>query len=105
MKLLATAVSALALSTLAVAGAASAQDGHLSYGDLDLSTKAGARTLDQRISGLSQEMCGGYGGLEFARCARRVRAEVMIQLQPAAREELARARDKDDQVQLAAINN
>ena len=105
MKLLATAVSALALSTLAVAGAASAQDGHLSYGDLDLSTKAGARTLDRRISGLSQEMCGGYWGLDFARCARTVRAEVMSQLQPTARADLARSRGKDEEVRMAAITN
>ena len=105
MKLFATALSALTLSTLAIAGAASAQDGHLSYRDLDLSTNAGVRTLNRRIAGLSQEMCGGHGGLDFARCARMVRAEVMSQLQPTAREELARSRDKDDQVRMAAITN
>ena len=46
-----------ATAMLAVASAASAQDTRIAYGDLDLSTAAGAQALDQRISTAAADMC------------------------------------------------
>ncbi|RZJ75572.1 MAG: UrcA family protein, partial [Brevundimonas sp.] len=42
---------------MAVASAASAQDARVAYGDLDLSTAAGAQTLDQRINTVAADLC------------------------------------------------
>ena len=46
-----------ATAMLAVASAASAQEARVAYGDLDLSTAAGAQTLDQRINTVAAELC------------------------------------------------
>ena len=46
-----------ATAMLAVASAASAQETRIAYGDLDLSTAAGAQTLDQRVNTAAANLC------------------------------------------------
>lgn len=54
MKILASVTVACAL---AVAGAASAQEARIAYGDLDLTTAAGAQAFDGRIQTAARKLC------------------------------------------------
>lgn len=54
MKILASVTVACAL---AVAGAASAQEARIAYGDLDLTTAAGAQAFDIRIQTAARKLC------------------------------------------------
>jgi UrcA family protein len=97
----AAALAATALSALA-AGSASAQsyDGpaaRIPFGDLDLSTTAGAAALDARIDAAARTMCRRVirpvSRLnDRANCAAAVRAEAMAQLPNANRRDYAMAR-------------
>lgn len=49
--------AAIAAAVLATASAASAQEARIAYGDLDLSTTAGAEQLDQRIDAAATAVC------------------------------------------------
>lgn len=57
MKILASLAAALAVSL--AAGAASAQDAHIPWGDLDLSSAAGADAFDARVSAAADRLCRG----------------------------------------------
>jgi UrcA family protein len=57
MKILASLVAALTVSL--VAGAASAQEARVRWGDLDLSSAAGADAFDARVSAAASRMCRG----------------------------------------------
>ena len=57
MKTFASLVAVLTVSL--AAGAASAQDARISWGDLDLSTAAGATAFDARVSAAAARMCRG----------------------------------------------
>ncbi len=54
MKILASLAAVL---TLAAAGAASAQEARVRWGDLDLSTAAGADAFDARLDAAARRMC------------------------------------------------
>ena len=54
MKILA---SLTAVALLLTAGAASAQDARIAWGDLDLSTAAGADAFDARVETAARKMC------------------------------------------------
>ncbi len=54
MKLFASLAAVL---TLAAAGSASAHEARIAWGDLDLSTAAGADALDARLDAAARKMC------------------------------------------------
>lgn len=97
----AAALAATALSAVA-AGSASAQSyngpaARILFGDLDLSTAAGAATLDARIDAAAKTMCRGAkrpGSRinDRAYCAAAVRAEALTQLPKADQRDYALAR-------------
>ena len=57
MKITASLVAALTVSL--AAGAASAQDARVRWGDLDLSSAAGAAAFDARVAAAASRMCRG----------------------------------------------
>ena len=57
MKILASLVAALTVSL--TAGAASAQEARVRWGDLDLSSAAGADAFDARVAAAARRMCRG----------------------------------------------
>lgn len=57
MKILASLVAILAVSL--AAGAASAQEARVQWGDLDLSSAAGADAFDARVAAAADRMCRG----------------------------------------------
>ncbi len=87
MKLFAASLAATAL----FAGAASAQEYRLPYGDLTLSNPVDARTLDTRIQRKAREACRSFSGLDFMDCQRRFRAAALLELPTSQREDYARA--------------
>lgn len=50
-------ITTFAVAATLVAGAASAQDARIAYGDLDLSTRSGAAELDARIDREADRVC------------------------------------------------
>ena len=56
MKPLASLAAVLAL---AAAGSASAQEARIAWGDLDLSSAAGANTFDARVEAAARTLCRG----------------------------------------------
>lgn len=83
------AATAIAV-TLATAGAASAQDLRIAYGDLDLSTASGAQQFDRRVNRAVRTACQGGSLRETAQCAAALRAEIQSLLPSVRREEYAR---------------
>lgn len=86
MKTLASFVAALAVSL--AAGAASAREAHISWGDLDLSSAAGADAFDARVSAAAARICRGVKRpgsriSDRAFCRAAVRAEA-VRLLPGA---------------------
>lgn len=57
MKILVSLAAALIVT--AAAGAASAQEARIVWGDLDLSTAAGADAFDARVATAARKMCRG----------------------------------------------
>lgn len=91
MKTLAAA-SALAVALLSAAGAASAQDYRVRFGDLNLASPEGAARYDRRVNRASRSACAGSDPISFAQCRARFR-EAALDLLPAARHaDYARAR-------------
>ena len=83
MKTLASLAAVLAVSL--AAGAASAQEARIGWGDLDLSSAAGADAFDARVSAAADRLCRGVrrpgsrlSDRTFCRAA--VRAEAVRQL-------------------------
>ena len=80
-----------ATAMLAVASAASAQETRIAYGDLDLTTAAGAQTLDQRISAAAAAMCRDVRAADSRlsrrnnRCEADARSQIRSQLPREAR--------------------
>ncbi|MBJ7484673.1 UrcA family protein [Brevundimonas sp.] len=80
-----TIATVLAACTLAAAGAASAQEARIAYGDLDLATTAGAATFDARVQKAARSFCRESRGAtsrisDRTACERAVREEAMAQL-------------------------
>lgn len=93
MKILASLVAALSI----VAGAASAQEVRIQWGDLDLSSAAGADAFDARVSAAADRMCRGVKRpgsrlSDRAFCRAAVRNEAVRQLPGAAQVDYALSR-------------
>ena len=80
---------AAAVATLA-AGAATAQDANVRFGDLDLASSAGAARFDRRVERAARSACGGTSALAAAACTARFKAEVQALLPSVRRDEYAR---------------
>jgi UrcA family protein len=90
---------------LASAGAASAEPQRLAYGDLDLSSAAGARTLDLRIARIARTLCNSHIGLNQAHCERGIRQEALAKLPIPARAEYAATRQQQASARILASTN
>ena len=91
MKTLASLAAILALT--AAAGSASAGEVRIAWGDLDLSTPAGAEVFDQRVRAAARKMCRNLpmiGGR--AACQAAVRDEAVTLLPGAAQVDYALSR-------------
>ena len=88
---LAAASAALAVAVLS-AGAASAQNYRIAFGDLDLGSSEGVARFDQRVDRVARTVCTVDTPLPDAQCVRRFRVEAMRQLPDATREDYARTR-------------
>ncbi|WP_396595100.1 UrcA family protein [Brevundimonas sp. R86498] len=84
----------LSTLTLALAGTASAEPQRLAWSDLDLSSAAGARTLDLRIARIARTLCNNHIGLDQAHCERGIREEALSKLPAPARNEYASTRQQ-----------
>lgn len=82
------AVAAAVLS----AGAASAADYRVAFGDLDLSTAQGAARFDLRVRSQARSACLGDTPLAQARCRTAFREEAMARLPDLHRRDYARGR-------------
>lgn len=94
MKILA---SLAAVAALAVAGSASAQEARIAWGDLDLSTAAGANMFDARVQAATRSLCRGArapGSLisDRAFCRAAAQAEAVRRLPAPVQVDYARAR-------------
>lgn len=88
-----TLASLAAVLTLAAAGSASAQEARIAWGDLDLSTAAGADAFDARVRAAARKMCRDVpmiGGR--AACYAVVRDEAVSLLPGAAQVDYALSR-------------
>lgn len=95
MKTLASLAAILIVS--AAAGAASAQEAHIGWSDLNLSTAAGADAFDARVEAATRRIClratrpgSRISDRDFCRVA--ARNEAVRQLPGAARVDYARSR-------------
>lgn len=89
---LAAASAVLAVAVLS-AGAASAQNYRIAFGDLDLGSSEGAARFDQRVDRAARTVCTTDAPLADAQCVRRFRVEATRLLPDASREDYARARN------------
>ncbi|CAN7317047.1 UrcA family protein [Brevundimonas sp. LjRoot202] len=88
-----TLASLTAVLIVAIAGSASAQEARIRWGDLDLSTAAGADAFDARIRSAARKMCRNIpvtGGR--AACQTAVRDEAVRLLPGAAQVDYALSR-------------
>lgn len=88
-----TLASLTAVLIVAIAGSASAQEARIRWGDLDLSTAAGADAFDARIRSAARKMCRSIpvtGGR--AACQTAVRDEAVRLLPGAAQVDYALSR-------------
>ncbi|WP_332657881.1 UrcA family protein [Brevundimonas sp.] len=51
--------SLAAIAALAIAGSASAQEARIAWGDLDMSSAAGANAFDARVGAAARTLCRG----------------------------------------------
>ncbi|WP_372708433.1 UrcA family protein [Brevundimonas sp.] len=95
MKILVPLAAALMLTT--AAGAASAQDARIKWGDLNMASASGADAFDARIDAAARKLCRDArtpGSLisDRAFCQAAVRAEAVRQLPGAVRVDYALSR-------------
>ena len=86
------ALAAVSATLLFTAGAASAQDYRIAFGDLDLGTQSGAAAFDARVDEAAGRACRLGAPMPDAQCRARFRAEAMRQLPAVRRDDYARAR-------------
>lgn len=79
-----------ATAALTIAGAASAQDARVRFGDLDLATPEGAARFDRRVERAARWACSGSSALAVTACAARFRADAHALLPVARQDEYAR---------------
>lgn len=87
-------IVSLTTAALLVAGAASASpvEERIPFGDLDLSSRAGAAAFDARISRAADRFCRTVRAIERPVCRNGVRHEALSLLPRAARTDYARGR-------------
>lgn len=87
-------IASLTTAAFLAAGAAHAApiEVRIPYGDLDLSSRAGATTFDARIQRVARNLCTGRLPVERLSCMDKVRDEAMSLLPDRARTEYARGR-------------
>lgn len=90
-----------ALAALSSAGAASAQEVRIPYGDLDLGSGAGAAAFESRVDRAAQRLCRdarapGSRISDRTYCLDAARQEAFARLPDAKRAEHARARQRLD---------
>jgi len=88
---------AAAIAVTLAAGAASAQDVRIPWGDLDMSSAAGADVFDARVSAAARQMCRGVKRpgsriTDRAFCHATVRSEAVRQLPGAVQVDYALSR-------------
>lgn len=83
---------ALAAASLLYAAPAAAQTVRVPFGDLNLSTAAGAATFDARAAAAAREACAVGSRLVNDNCVRRVQQEAVRTLPAARQDDYARAR-------------
>ncbi|WP_298159314.1 UrcA family protein [Brevundimonas sp.] len=88
---IAAVTAAMAVAVLS-AGAASASDYRVGFGDLDLATSEGAARFDRRVGRAARAACQTGSPLLEVRCRARFRSEAMRLLPDGRREDYARAR-------------
>lgn len=87
---------ALAAAALLYAAPAAAQTVRVPFGDLNLSTAAGAETFDARAAAAARAVCAlGPRALVNDNCVRRVRREAVRALPAARQDDYARAHRGD----------
>ena len=87
---------ALAAASLLYAAPAAAQTVRVPFGDLNLSTAAGAGTFDARAAAAAREACAiGPRALVNDNCVRRVQQEAVRGLPAARQDDYVRARRGD----------
>ena len=92
-----TLASLTAVLALAVAGSASAQQARIAFGDLDMSTAAGADMFDARVAAATRSLCRtarAPGSLISDRsfCRAAVQAEAVRRLPAPVQVDYARSR-------------
>jgi UrcA family protein len=88
-----TLASLVAVLIVAAAGSASAQEARIRWGDLDLSTPAGADAFDQRVRAAARKLCRGPSTIgDRAACRQAVRDEAVTLLPGAAQVDYALSR-------------
>jgi len=87
-------IASLTTAAFLAAGAAYAApiEARISYGDLDLSSRAGVTQFDARVRHVAKSLCTGRLPIERLSCMDKVRDEAMSLLPERARTEYARGR-------------
>jgi UrcA family protein len=87
-------LASLTTAAFLAAGAASAApiQARIPYGDLDLSSRAGATAFDARVQRVARNLCNGRLPVERLSCMNSVRDEAMALLPDRARTDYARGR-------------
>ena len=91
MNRFAAASAAVAVAVFS-AGAVSASDYRIAFGDLDLGSDQGAARFDRRVDRAARAACLTGSPLDAARCRTAFRAESISLLPDAHRQDYARAR-------------
>lgn len=103
MKVLSPVLFAAAVLSAAVVAPATAQDARIRYGDLDLSTAAGAAAFDARVEEAGARLClemrrMGRLAVNQSHCLTIVRQEALRELPRARQTDYARSPRADRQV-------
>ncbi|GAW41995.1 hypothetical protein SH203_02407 [Brevundimonas sp. SH203] len=87
-------IASLTTAALLVAGSAAASpiETRIPYGDLDLSSRAGATAFDARVQRTARSLCNGRQPIERLSCMSKVRDEALSLLPERARTDYARGR-------------
>ena len=87
-------IASLTTAAVLAAGSAAAApiEARIPYGDLDLSSRAGAAAFDTRVQRVARTLCTGRQLVERLSCMDKVRDEALSLLPDRARTDYARGR-------------
>lgn len=87
-------IASLTTAAVLAAGSAAAApiEARIPYGDLDLSSRAGATAFDNRVQRVARTLCTGRQPVERLSCMDKVRDEALSLLPDRARADYARGR-------------